>query len=186
VTSVTVAPTATVGRRKVVELTRAERGGVARYTPLALVTVLLALVAARRERRNPVALRNMREAAVRHPLVSLTVGAHVSVTALSLFVFMAFTLVLIPVALLGMVAGLLALGYGVVVLGRMVGQRLGIAHAGLASGLGVVVVIVALQVLGAIPLVGAVIVPVLLLTGLGAVLITYLGLQQFKPPTLPD
>ena len=86
----------------------------------------------------------------------------------------------------GLVAGLVVVGYGVVALGAVVAERLPIQHPGLATAAGVAVVMALLQVLGAIPVLGSMAVGGLLLAGLGAVLLTYFGLKEFTPATLPD
>jgi len=182
----TVSPGAEVGQRSRVEVVPAEPGPAQRFLPLVVVTTLLALVGARSVRRRPQRLDNVHAAVTGHPLVAVTVGLLVAVTAISLFVFMAFTLILLPVALLGLAAGLAAIGYGIVALGHLAGRHLPIGRAAPATAAGVVVVMVLLQVLGAIPIVGDLLVITLVLTGLGAVLLTYFGLSRFVPASLPD
>lgn len=176
-----IAPSATVNRKTSVDLVPQERGLVGRFLPGLLLTGLLALIAARRARRRPHTLDHLSAALETHPVISLTVGALVAVTFLSLFVFMAFTIVLIPISLLGFAAGLVTLGYGVLALGAVVSRRLPIARAPAASAAGVATVMLAIQLLGAVPVIGNLAVGVLLLAGLGAVLLTYFGLQEFTP-----
>lgn len=184
--TLSVAPGATIARRTSVELTPADPHPILRYVPLAVVTLLLATVGARLTRRRRRALDNVGKAITAHPLISLTIGALVSVTFLSLFVFMAFTLILVPVSLLGLAAGLLAVGYGVIVLGYLAGRRLPIRRAGLATAIGVTAAMVMLELARVIPVVGNLAVLGLLLTGLGAAVLTYFGLRQFTPVRLPD
>lgn len=181
----TIADTAEIARRSTVEVTTPAGGSVLGYGPSVLVTLLLAFVAARRARRNPTALTNLRGAVTDHPLISLTIGALVAVTGLSLFVFMAFTLVLLPVSILGLLAGLVVTAYGVIAWGSVVAQLLPTARDGLAAGAGVAVVMVLLHLVGHIPVVGDLVGLAALLTGIGAVMITYFGLQEFRPVTLP-
>jgi hypothetical protein len=121
-----------------------------------------------------------------HPLVSVTIGALVTVTFLSLFVFMAFTLVLLPVSVLGLAAGVVTLGYGVVGVGSLVGRRLPLQRSAWATAAGIALVMAAIQVLGTIPVIGSVAVGAVLLTGLGAVLVTFFGLREFTPAHIPD
>ena len=180
-----VAATAAIGRRSTVELPTPERTSIASYIPWALVTGLLALVAARRARRNPTALTNMRRAVAEHPVISLTVGALVTVTGLSLFVFMAFTLVLLPVSILGLLAGLVITGYGIIAWGTLIAPRIPTTRGGLAAGAGVAVVMVMLELAGGVPVLGDLLVMGVLLTGIGAVMVTYFGLQEYRPVTLP-
>jgi hypothetical protein len=181
-----VSPDADVARRTGVEIIPEDPHPVRRLLPAVLVTALLVLVAARRARRNPRSLAHLRGALEHHPVVSVTVGALVALTFLSLFVFMAFTLILLPVSLLGLAAGLVAIAYGVVALGALVAQRLPIERPGPAAAEGVALVMAALQLLGAIPILGSVAVGGLLLAGLGGVVLTYFGLQEFTPVRIPD
>jgi hypothetical protein len=176
---------AAVTRRTAVDVVPDDPDPVRRVLPPLLLTGLLALVAARRARRRPRSLQHMGNAIAHHPVISLTVGALVTVTFLSLFVFMAFTLILIPVSLLGLAAGLVLLGYGVVALGALVAERLPIRHD-VACAAGVIVVMAAFQLLDAVPLVGSIAVGGLLLVSLGAVVLTYVGLQKFTPVAIPD
>ena len=181
-----VSPGADIGRRSSVEFVPGDAHPVQRVLPVALITLLLAGVGAWRARRSPRSLENMRRAVARHPVVSITVGGLVTVTFLSLFVFMAFTLVLLPVSLIGLAAGLVMIGYGVVALGGVVARRLPIQRPGWAAAVGVVAVMALLQLLPVIPVVGNVAVGGLLLAGLGAVVLTYFGLREFTPVRLPD
>ncbi|GAA5121876.1 hypothetical protein [Haloechinothrix salitolerans] len=150
------------------------------------MTALLALIGAWLAHRRPRALRNVHTAVRSHPLVSLTVGALVTVTFLALSVFMAFTLVLLPIGLLGLAIGLAAAGYGVVCLGSLVARWLPVRRAAPATALGEVAVMVALQALNAIPVLGTFAAGSLVLTGLGAVVVTYFGLTEFTPVALPE
>jgi hypothetical protein len=181
----TIADTAEIARRSTVEVATPAGGSVLGYGPSVLVTLLLAFVAARRARRNPTALTNLRGAVTEHPLISLTIGALVAVTGLSLFVFMAFTLVLLPVSILGLLAGLVVTAYGVIAWGSVVARLLPTARDGLGAGAGVAVVMVLLHLVGYVPIVGDLVGLAVLLTGIGAVMITYFGLQEFRPVTLP-
>jgi hypothetical protein len=184
--SLDVEPGANIARHTRIDVAPDDPGPVRRLLPLTLVTGLLAFVGARRARRRPRSLEHIRNAIARHPVISLTVGGLVTVTFLSLFVFMAFTLILLPVSLLGLAVGLLMLGYGVVALGSLVAQRLPITRPGLATAAGVTVVMAAFQLLGAVPLIGNAAVGGLLLAGLGAVVVTYLGVQEFTPVAIPE
>lgn len=177
---------AAITERTTVVLESAEPGPIAAYAPFVLTTLILALVGAVLSRKYKALLDNIGAATRDHPLISLTVGALLSVTFLSVFVFMAFTLILLPVSILGLLIGVLTISYGIIALGYLVGQRLDIPRVGLATGLGVVAVMVLLQGIGVIPILGDLIAGGLLLIGLGAVVLTYFGLQEFEPVSLPE
>jgi cytoskeletal protein CcmA (bactofilin family) len=184
--SLEVDPRATIGRQTTIEIATDEPDPVRRFLPMVLVTGLLAFVGARRARRRPGSLEHMRNALAHHPVISLTVGGLMAVTFLSLFVFMAFTLILIPVSLLGLGAGLVMLAYGIVALGSLVAQRLPIRRPELATAAGVAAVMVGIQLIDAVPVLGNAAVGALLLASLGAVIVTYVGLQEFTPVTISE
>jgi hypothetical protein len=99
---------------------------------------------------------------------------------------MAFTLVLIPITVLGIAAGLLTLGYGLIGSGHLIGTFLPIRRPGLATAFGVVVLMGGLTLVSLIPVVGDLVGAALVLTGVGAVLVTYYGVAPFRPEPLPD
>lgn len=74
--------------------------------------------------------------------------------------------------------------------GRVSGVMAGFAVAALvaavATGLGVVVAMIGLRLASAIPLLGDLVVGGVLLVGVGAVLVTYLGVSAFRPDSLPE
>lgn len=181
-----LADDARIGERTTVEVTRAEADPVAAYVPSALMTLVLALAGGWIARKRSGLLNNVGEAAREHAVVSLTVGALLFVTFLAVFVFMAFTLVLIPVSLLGLLLGLLTIAYGIIAWGYLVGERLGTARVDIATGVGVVAVMVFLHVVGFVPVIGELIAVGVLLTGLGAAVVTYFGLSRFEPAVLPE
>ncbi|MCU4752523.1 polymer-forming cytoskeletal protein [Halobacteria archaeon AArc-curdl1] len=181
-----LADEADIAERTTVEFTPAEPDPVAAYTPVVLTTLLLSFVGAWLSRKRPVLLENIGTTARGHPVISLTVGALLSVTFLAVFVFMAFTLVLLPVSILGLLIGLVTIAYGIIGLGYLAGKQLDTPRVELATGLGVVGIMVLLQVAGAVPILGDLIAGGLLLIGLGAVVVTYFGLQKFEPVSLPE
>lgn len=177
---------AVIADRSTVEFEPADPGPLAAYTPVILTTIVLAIVGAWLSRTRRYLLDTVGSAARDHTVVSLTVGALLAVTFLALFVFMAFTLVLLPVSILGILIGMLTIAYGVIALGYLVGQQLDTPRVDLATALGVVAIMILLQVIDVIPILGDLIVAGLLLVGLGAVVLTYFGLQEFEPVTLPE
>ncbi|MFZ0014423.1 MAG: hypothetical protein WAL25_09955 [Acidimicrobiia bacterium] len=177
---------AEIGRRTSIQINPAEGSPVAGLVSTVILTLLLAWVGARLTRKREHVLDNVSSALNRHPVVSITVGLLLALTAVALFVFMAFTLVLIPIAAIGVLAGLLTVGYGIIVWGHFVGGRLPIRQPGFATGLGVVLVMVSVRLVGLLPVVGGTIVIGILLTAVGAIAVTYYGVAPFQPATLPD
>lgn len=182
----TVASTASVDGLTVVDPVPREPSPVAGVGIVLTQAVVLGLAGFLLARRYPSLLGTVGTTVTAHPLVSGTVGTLVALTALALVVFMAFTLVLLPVSLLTLVAGLLTVGYGYVALGHVVGGRLPIDREPSATAAGAVVVVVTLAVLDWIPVVGALLAIGVTSVGLGATLLTYFGLQPFEPVSLPD
>ncbi|NHN58392.1 MULTISPECIES: polymer-forming cytoskeletal protein [Halorussus] len=176
-----VAPGATVGTRTTVPIVQQEPSPAREYGFLALRALVLALAAGLLARREPALLRNVGDSVVHHPVVSGVVGAFTGATALALFVFMAFTLVLIPVSLFGLAVGLLTVAYAYVAYGYLVGRALPGDRPDLAAAAGAALVVVAVDLLGRVPLVGTAVQFVLVATGLGAVLVTYYGFREFEP-----
>ncbi|WP_411968489.1 polymer-forming cytoskeletal protein [Haloferax sp. YSSS75] len=155
------------------------------YVFLAAQTLALALAAGFLVRRFEFAFVNAGQAVTAHPVVSGVVGLLVSATALALVVFMAMTIILIPVSILGFGVGVLTVAYGYLVYGYLVGQRLPIDRPDVASAVGVVLFAIGLELVGAIPLVGSLVQLGVLVVSLGAVLVTYFGLRTFEPVSLP-
>lgn len=159
--------------------TLAERAGALLLQASALGAVGFVL-----GRRRPALLDNVAHSVRRHPVVSGTVGLLASVSLLTLAVFMAFTLVLVPVSVLLAVGGVGVVVYGTVAVGHIVGGPVAPDRPGVGTAAGSVAVLAAGRVLAAVPLVGDLVVLAVALTGTGATLVTYLGLQRFEPPAL--
>jgi hypothetical protein len=125
------------------------------------------------------------DAVTHHPVVSGVVGSIAGTTMLVLFVYMAFTLVLLPLSIVGLVVEFLLVLYGYLVYGYLVGQRLPIERVDIATGFGVAGVLLGVDLLGRVPYLGTAMQFLLVVVGLGAVLITYLGVRRFEPPQIP-
>jgi cytoskeletal protein CcmA (bactofilin family) len=148
--------------------------------PLALAGYLLA-------RRTPRAPATVAEAALRHPVVSVSVGALSALVLPALLVAMVFTLVLIPLALL--LVGLLALvvGYGVIAVGWAAGEplrRRTALSAPVATAVGTLLVMGLLFVIGQVPVVGGWLNLAATILLLGAVFLTRFGTRPFVPAPL--
>lgn len=181
-----VDPGADVARRSSVDLGSEGRDGPGSLLPTVGLAVLLALVGAVLARFRPRALGNVADAVTSHPVIVVTVGLLLAVTAVALLVYLAFTLVLLPVAILGLVAGVVALAVGTVGIGHAVGRRIPGLAPPAATGVGVVVTVLGLSLVGVVPLVGALVSGAVVLAGLGATILTYFGLAPFEPVRLVD
>jgi hypothetical protein len=137
-------------------------------------------------RRSPSLLATVGAAATEHALVGGTVGLLAAASGLAMVVFMALTVVLLPVSLLALVAAVLLVGYVYVVLGYLVGEAVPVDDEALATVVGAAGVVVAMELLGLVPLVGSLLQLGVLVTGVGAVLITYFGLRRFEPVAFPE
>ena len=182
-----VSDDADIGRRTSLDLTGAAGdNSAAGYLSGAMLVLFLAGVGYLLTGKRSAALDNVAAAVRGHPVATLTVGFLLTLTFISVFVFMAMTLVLLPVAIFGLLVGAATLGYGVIGWGHLIGKRLPIRHHRLATAVGVVLVVIGIQLAGSIPLVGDLIVVAVLLLGLGAVVVTYYGVTRFRPVALPD
>jgi hypothetical protein len=132
-------------------------------------------------------LSRISDALTRHFLVSAAMGLLFGVVALSLIVVLAFTVILFPVAVLALLALFLMIGVGLVALGQILMRWLSARlrwplPAGAAAALGVMIVMLALNLLERLPIIG--VLPLLVMaTGLGAVALTRVGLRPFSTST---
>jgi hypothetical protein len=158
--------------------TRSPAGFLFQVGTLALVTGLLA-------RRNPTLLDNVGDSVANHAAVSAVVGAIAGLSLLVLFVYMAFTLVLLPLSVVGLLVEFGIVVYSYAVFGYLVGRRLPVERVDLASAAGAGLFVIALELLSRIPLFGVLGQGLLVAVGFGAVLITYFGLREFEPAEIP-
>ncbi|MFC7139945.1 polymer-forming cytoskeletal protein [Halosimplex aquaticum] len=137
-------------------------------------------------RRHSTLLDNIGHSITEHALVSGVVGALAAATLLVLFVYMAFTLLLIPLSIAGLVGEVLIVLYSQVAFGRLVGRQLPIDRDEVATVAGVGLFLLALELLALVPYLGTLVQFALIVVGFGAVLNSYFGLQRFEPVTIPD
>ena len=182
----TVADGARVGERTSLDVTPRPRSPLAEAGFLALQVLALGVLAGWVARRNPALLANVGDSIANHAVVSGVVGSIAGATLLVLFVYMAFTLVLLPVSVLGLLAELLLVVYAYVVYGFLIGRRLPVERVDLATAAGAGLFLLGVEALGRVPIAGFVGQFLLVAVGLGAVLITYLGLQRFEPARIPE
>lgn len=152
---------------------------------------LLGITAAALMRYMPGAIERVNDAAVRHALVSGAVGLLVNVVGVSLLVTMAYTVLLIPVTLLGLFVLGAAVLYGWVGIGVSV-SRLWVRLAKRpmkapgAAFVGTLLFVLGVEMLSAIPAIGGLIGIAAALVGSGAVFLTRFGLRRFVPQALEN
>ena len=156
-----------------------------------LVSALaLALLAALAVQVAPRPVARVTDTLVRYPVVAGALGVLVGIVAPALLVLMAFTIVLIPVTVVGTLALGATLAYGGIAWGVAVGQWLAAwrgRRAGPAAAfVGTLVFTLMAAGLARVPMVGDVIGLALTLVGLGAVLLTRFGWRTFTPSQLVD
>ena len=156
---------------------------LAQLLPWALVLAFLAYLSAVYMPR-PVA--RISQAEVKHPVVCTAMGMLVGIVGPVLLVFMAFTVILIPATLIGLLIGVLTVAYGWIgfgtAFGRWLARRLDlqIEQAGSAF-LGTLVFMILIDLISIIPFVGSLVALLAVTIGLGAVMLTRFGLREFVP-----
>lgn len=150
---------------------------------------LLGLLAIFLEQFAPHAACRVAVAALNHCLVSGSLGLLVGVAGLSLLVTIAYTILLIPVSLLGLLILGIAVAYGWASLGVMLGRHSQHllkrqAPAGAAAFAGGLAFFLLLEGLSSIPWIGSLIGISAALVGLGSVFLTRFGLSRFEPAAL--
>jgi hypothetical protein len=147
---------------------------------------LLGLAAAATVRFIPHALGRVSRAATRQALVSGSLGLLVAVVAPALIVMMAFTVILVPLALLSLLAAGFVVAYGWIALGTALGNRLASrlhrpAGPSLRAFLGTWLFLLLLGVVELIPVAGSLLSLLVAIIALGAVLLTRFGTRTFVP-----
>ncbi|MAU13903.1 MAG: hypothetical protein CL607_29060 [Anaerolineaceae bacterium] len=153
----------------------------------ALQTIPLLFFAVILARFLPHSLGRIEAMIVHHASVSGATGVLVLLVGLSLLVAMAFTVVLIPVAIISGFLLLLAVGIGWIALGIVLGRQLvrllprspGLT---LTAVMGIVILRLLLAILEPIPLIGTVAIGLTMAVGIGAVAMTRFGQRRYTPP----
>ncbi|GKZ15270.1 hypothetical protein [Haladaptatus sp. T7] len=180
-----IATDAAVDPDVVAEPVMQERSPIESLTIFLLQAVMLGVVSFVVGRRYSEFLANVRHSIRNHPVVSGTVGLLTTVTLLALFVFMAFTIILLPVSLLGLLGGVFIYLYAYISIGSMLGQWMPTDKPGVSTAAGAVLFFMASRVLSFFPIVGESLLIAVAVIAMGAVFITYFGLREFQPPQLP-
>ena len=181
-----VADGALVGDRTALDVTPQSRSPLANVGWFVLQLLALGGLGALLARRKPTLLENVGDSIAHHTVVSGVVGSIAAATLLVLFVYMAFTLILLPISVLGLIAELLVVVYAYAVYGYLVGTRLPIERADVATAVGAGLFLVGIEALGRVPVAGVLLQFLLVTVGFGAVLVTYFGIQEFEPARIPE
>ena len=181
-----VAEGAHVGERTALEVTPQSRSPLANVGWFVLRALALGGLGALLARRKPLLLENVGDSIAHHTVVSGVVGSIAAAALLVLFVYMAFTLILIPISVLGLIAELLVVVYAYAVYGYLIGRRLPIERADVAAAVGAGLFLIGIEALGRVPVAGSLLQFLLVTVGFGAVLITYFGVQEFEPARIPE
>jgi hypothetical protein len=134
----------------------------------------------------PRPLSRVAQAATEHPFVSGALGILMGIVGLSALVLMAFTIILIPVSMLGLILlGMSAL-YGWSALGQALGQHLNRylnreLEPALVTSLGTFLLVLLLNLMGFLPLISGILPLLTTAVGLGAVILTRFGWRTFVP-----
>ena len=154
-----------------------------RIAQVVLLTVLAAVIS----KSMPAPLRRVAAALSDYLVPSMAMGLLVFIVGLSLVVQMMFTVILIPVSILGLVLLAAAALFGWIGAAHLLGRWLGkVVKRPLGktwqTALGMAVLMALQQVLAGLPVPGAGLVFILIsVAGLGAVSLTRFGLQRFEP-----
>lgn len=124
--------------------------------------------------------------AFRYPLLALAIGLFGAIVGLVLIVQMAFTIILIPIMLLGLIFFILLAIYGWVAIGQGLATLLPLwkrerPHTQWRSVIGTVSLNLIATMIEFIPLIGPWVPVIAALTGIGAVLLTRFGSRPFSP-----
>ena len=129
------------------------------------------------------------ETTLRYPLVSGSLGLLAAVVGLVLLVMMAFTIILIPITILGLLLVLFIVLYAWIAYGSALGhwlaQRLPWSLSpALAAFMGALLFMLATGILELIPVIGPTLSLLVSVTGIGAVLLSRFGTRSFVPATV--
>ena len=180
-----VATGAAVNPEVIAEPVTQKRSPIESLAIFLLQAVILGVVSFVVGRRYSEFLANVCHSIRHHPVVSGTVGLLTIVTLLALFVFMAFTIILLPVSLLGLLGGVFVYLYAYIGIGSLLGQWVPTDRPGVATAAGAILFLMASRVLSFLPIIGESLLIVVVVIAIGAVFITYFGLREFQPPQLP-
>lgn len=123
------------------------------------------------------------------PILSAGLGILTMVVAIPLLVILMITIILIPVSLIGLLLLAIAGLFGWITLGLEIGQRFAQLFnsewpAAVAAGIGTLILTIVAFAIGAIDCIGWVVPFLVTSVGLGAVILTRFGTQDYPPSDL--
>lgn len=135
----------------------------------------------------PAPTRRIADAAIRQPLAAGGLGLLTAIAGPVLLVILLITLLLSPLSVIGFVLLVAAVAFGWIGLGFEVGRRIGVAmkwelQEPAAAGLGTLLLSLVAAGIGFIPCVGWLLVVFVGSLGLGAVMLTRFGSQDYLGP----
>lgn len=151
-----------------------------------IIALLLSGVAALLVHTRAAPFVRIGEAATRHPLVASTLGLLVVIVSLSAAVLMVYTIILLPVVLLGLFCLAATVLYGWMSFGMRVSKALSSRFGWprrieSQAFIGMLLVMVAVGIAGIIPVIGPFIVAEFTVISVGSVLLTHFGTIPFVP-----
>jgi hypothetical protein len=154
---------------------------------MVMTTLLLGALAGLSVKLMPTLTRRLSRTSTAFPLISGALGLLLLLVLPIFLVFMAFTIVLIPATIAGLVVLAVLVAYGVIGVGRGIGER--IAHrrewhigSALAAMIGTSLIAVLLNVAGLIPFAGEISLAIVGAIGLGSVVLSGFGRRIYEPP----
>jgi hypothetical protein len=162
-------------------------GQAGRLVTFLLQAPLLAGLAFLVVRFLPGFVENIGQAGTRYFLASFSVGILGWVVGLSLLLIMAYTILLLPLTVLGFLAMLAATSYGAIPYALWIGQQLILRlgwrlPAAVCAALGMVILVSIVELLRFVPVIGGLLPLVMLTAAFGAALLTRFGFYRFEPP----
>lgn len=156
---------------------------LAQLLPQALLVAVLAYLLVR---FLPGPVIRVCRATVRHPFVCAAMGLLIGIAGPSLLVLIAFTIILIPVALIGLLLVVLVVAYGWIGLGLALGQWLRQRlqqtwSLSVCAFVGTLLFMAGTSLLALVPVIGGWIGILAGVVGVGAVFLTRFGLCEFVP-----
>jgi hypothetical protein len=150
-------------------------------------TVVLVILAFLTVRIAPHPVSRIAKTISEHPAVTGALGLLAFIVGLSILAFMAYTIILIPVTILGLILMFLAVTMGWIAFGLITGRYLirllrWNMRLELTASLGTLVFMIIVNAVSFIPVIGGLLAILLAVIGFGAVLLTRFGIYTYTPP----